>query len=450
MQNRDGRNDGGQGAHCAREEEAAPYVCGEFSERAGRQYQEHLAACAACARRVADFRATVRALRECDAPVECRDLSDAVLGRVRDPRPANRLGRRIALVTQVPRALRWAAGFALAAGLGWTAFRGLSPWAARTVAPPPADLAASRTRAVHDALAWFSANQSDTGAWDPARWGGKREYAMSLTGMALLALLSQAEALTGPAQRAAVERGLGFVVGQQAGDGRFGPSGDCAMYNHGIATLALVRGYAATGDNRLKGPIDRALRFIRSQQMPSGGWGYRDTAPEAPNTSISVWQLNALLLAQEAGWPDDEHHLKRGLRWLSGMVDGGGLFGYRGPDDTSGSRVSLTAMGASCMLDPAVLRMADQTIIERVRRALPDVASRDEGCSDFYRDYFLARALRADGTRQCASLLVERQRALLARRSGSGPNAGSWDTVDRWSAVGGRIYTTAMAAMSLQ
>ncbi|MGE0760163.1 MAG: hypothetical protein AB7O38_24335, partial [Pirellulaceae bacterium] len=42
------------------------------------------------------------------------------------------------------------------------------------------------------------------------------------------------------------------------------------------------------------------------------------------------------------------------------------------------------------------------------------------------------------------------QRELVPRQHREGPLAGSWDTRDVWGGYGGRIYTTAMAALCLE
>ncbi|MBN1674995.1 MAG: hypothetical protein JXR37_28390 [Kiritimatiellae bacterium] len=51
---------------------------------------------------------------------------------------------------------------------------------------------------------------------------------------------------------------------------------------------------------------------------------------------------------------------------------------------------------------------------------------------------------------ESARLLADIQNALSERQTRAGPNAGTWEPTDPWSSAGGRIYTTAMATLSLQ
>jgi hypothetical protein len=46
-------------------------------------------------------------------------------------------------------------------------------------------------------------------------------------------------------------------------------------------------------------------------------------------------------------------------------------------------------------------------------------------------------------------LLKSMQRDLLEARVTEGVHEGTWDPVGRWSQVGGRLYSTCMAALSL-
>ena len=40
--------------------------------------------------------------------------------------------------------------------------------------------------------------------------------------------------------------------------------------------------------------------------------------------------------------------------------------------------------------------------------------------------------------------------ALVSRQVKDGPPAGSWDTSDLWGSYGGRVYTTALATLTLE
>ena len=42
------------------------------------------------------------------------------------------------------------------------------------------------------------------------------------------------------------------------------------------------------------------------------------------------------------------------------------------------------------------------------------------------------------------------RRTLVSRQVKEGPQAGSWDTDDLWGGHGGRVYTTALATLTLE
>ena len=79
--------------------------------------------------------------------------------------------------------------------------------------------------------------------------------------------------------RAAVRRGIDWLVGQQKEDGDLfagtGGSNYAWFYSHGIATIALCEAYGMTRDPELREPARKAVEFIVKTQHPTrGGWRY--------------------------------------------------------------------------------------------------------------------------------------------------------------------------------
>ena len=102
------------------------------------------------------------------------------------------------------------------------------------VRPPVEAVAASR--AAED---WLLTAQEADGTWDPARWGGSREYRPAVTGFAMMALVRDGDA----AADGAAARAAQALRGMQGRDGRLG--GARALHNHAIATGALASGAGA-------------------------------------------------------------------------------------------------------------------------------------------------------------------------------------------------------------
>jgi hypothetical protein len=220
------------------------------------------------------------------------------------------------------------------------------------------------------------------------------------------------------------------------------------MYNHGIAAVALIEACRETGDMRLREPVRLAVEYIAGQQLDTGGWGYRRRAGEEANTSISVWQLHALKMAYQAGIADALPAYRRGMRWLRGVMDGAGSFGYQRAGDKPGESDTLTAMGAFCLL--ADRNGAAATDVSKVRTALRTAASGWDRETDYYRWYFLVSALHASGDEQLRGALEPVCKSLMTTRNRGGTHGGTWEPVGVWSSVGGRIFSTAMATLCLE
>ncbi|HUU43026.1 MAG TPA: prenyltransferase/squalene oxidase repeat-containing protein, partial [Planctomycetota bacterium] len=319
------------------------------------------------------------------------------------------------------------------------------------------------------ALDWLVRTQEPDGSWDPAKWDGQPVYRVGLTGLALLALVGSEEDVTAGRYAGAIARATAFLLSEQKVNGRFGPFFSASVYNHGIATVALLERYARTRDERLKRPIEEALVFIGRHQDADGGWGYLDPERDA-NASVTAWQLHAVLLADALGWSQARTSAQKALAWIESTVDAQGRAGYsRAGDFRYGPQVP-TAIAAFFLSGKSGGDARGRQVAEALgrlpwegARADPPVPNGGEGV-DFYRAYFLTLALGAlrgrddaglsrTQVRDAAKLAQLRDEVtgdLVERQLTEGPDAGSWDPTDRWSPAGGRVYATAMAALSLQ
>ncbi|MHC4249193.1 MAG: zf-HC2 domain-containing protein [Planctomycetota bacterium] len=450
------------------------YVQNELAAAERAEFERHLASCAECRDGVAAVRALIERLRsvpegpETDLP----DLVEGVLSRIPEGawEPSGR-GRNGSAFKWASRALQAAAVLVVGMALGLVALRG--PDADRA---PPAEgqgNADAQSPAVLRALAWLASTQGPDGAWDAEAWGGQEHYTPALTGLATLALISDTPAAGAPhdvapheaARADAVRKAAAYLAGAVGRSGRIGPRFDAALYNHGIATVALLEAYALTRDESLKGPITRALAYIRAEQTPSGGWGY--AGGRQVNTAISVWQVNALLLAGALGWPEAEAAAVagKGLAWLEDMIDGDGRAGYDARGRFPNGPEGLTAMAALSLgaAGEAVAPAGDAR--SRATRSLVKAASYRPRDLDYYRAFFLEYALRAveqsasgaegqapSGVRPALTGVAggRSREMIVGSQVKTGPNSGSFEPRDRWSSAGGRVYSTAMAALSLQ
>jgi hypothetical protein len=348
--------------------------------------------------------------------------------------------------------------------------------APRAVPPMYADRVASRRpaaaaarggsqeteRAVQASLAWLAAAQSSDGRWAAARHGGGVERSVQghhrhgvgaksdhgVTGLALLAFLGAGNTHQDGGYSETVARGLRFLIERQRADGSLAGDAEffAALYCHGMAAIALAECAAMTGDASLRAPLEKAVRYTLSLQSPAtGGWRY--AAGDKGDTSQLGWQVMLLASARQAGLTGIEPAEARARTFLQSVSSGraGGLAAYR-----SGERPSM-AMTAEALVCRLFLGMpADHPCAAEAVDLLartPPVASSPNA----YAWYYATLASFQVGGPQWEAWNSRLQAALLPlQRRESSPLDGSWDPDPVWGGHGGRVYATAMAAMTLE
>lgn len=314
--------------------------------------------------------------------------------------------------------------------------------------------------AVQAALAWLAANQEADGHWDAARHGGTTETKAfghdrqlagvgadaGITGLAVLAFLGAGNTHYEGPHRKTVQRALEYLISVQSDDGCL--SGDARlfakMYCHGIATLAMCESLAMTGDSRMKPFVERAIRYtIAAQHDGTGGWRYQPG--DQGDTSQLGWQILALRSAQLAGINVPPRTKLNAQRFLATVSSGSqkGLASYRAGESPSRS---MTAEALLCRL---ILHQPDEPV---VREAVGFVMGEKpgDGPVNMYYWYYATLALfqvQGDDWQRWNAAMQEQ---LLRLQLTEPPLAGSWDPDSVWGGYGGRVYSTALAAMCLE
>ncbi|MDD4268162.1 MAG: hypothetical protein GXY25_06550 [Pirellulaceae bacterium] len=315
--------------------------------------------------------------------------------------------------------------------------------------------------AVHAALRWLADNQERDGRWRPARHGGGQEPMVhgrdrfsagsradtGISALALLAFMAAGHTHQDGLYRDNVRRGLESLLLSQAADGNLGGKAStyAFMYCHAMATIALSEAFGMSGDARLEGPVRRAVMFTITAQNPStGGWRY--TPGDEGDTSQLGWQLMALKSAELAGIPMPEHTRQAAIRFLDSVSSGrhGGLAAYR-PVEPPSRPMTAEALACRHFLGIPADSLAAREAAEYLLGELPG-----EGQANLYYWYYATLGLnqvRGDAWERWNAAL---QRELLASQRSSGPLAGSWDHNTVWGGYGGRVYSTALAALCLE
>ncbi|MFT7620276.1 MAG: beta-lactamase regulating signal transducer with metallopeptidase domain [Planctomycetota bacterium] len=235
-------------------------------------------------------------------------------------------------------------------------------------------------------------------------------------------------------------------------------------YSHAIATLALAEAYSLTKDPTLKPPIETAIKYILQAQNPYRGWRY-SVCDGQNDTSMTAWMLMALNAANKAGIKVEKRRIEWGLDYIRSVTDPeSGRIGYLRAGESPVREVSkrllhppqlsesLTAMGLT--IKSILVPDAYQKDINQLGLNLLDVKyplwSKKPETFDYVYGLFGALAVNSKDVSfkdSWHSVLIS---TLVENQVKKGEIAGSWPTKSPWGEVGGPVYTTAMAVLSLE
>jgi hypothetical protein len=331
--------------------------------------------------------------------------------------------------------------------------------------------------AVQAALVWLAASQSANGQWDASRFGAGRGPSVrasandpatagmtkeqiqafqrsgtdadtGVTGLALLAFLGAGNTHRDGPYQETVLRGIEFLLSIQGTDGSLG--GGAAqfafMYCHGMATCALSEAYGMSGDEQLAAPLRKALAYtLGAQQVGTGGWRYKKGDNQG-DTSQLGWQLMALKSAELAGI-DIPSRTRQGIQtFLASVSSGthGGLASYR-PRERVTRTMTAEALVCRQFLGISRSNPACDEAGDYLMGELPG-----QGRMNLYYWYYGTLAtyhLQGDHWEKWNIALKE---ALVNSQRLDGNDAGSWDPDPVWGGHGGRVFSTALAALCLE
>lgn len=308
--------------------------------------------------------------------------------------------------------------------------------------------------AVERALEWLAAHQRPNGSWSLVHTkpecgaycthpGTPERYEPAATGLALLAFLGAGYTHRDGKYSSVVKNGVYYllqVMEMTPQGGSFLHSHPQGMYNQGIATFALCEAYQLSKDEALRAPCQRAIQFIVNAQNDAGGWGYLPKRPG--DLTITGWQTMALKSADGAEIYIPAQTIARIDDFLDSQTDKEKIFyGYTSP----GKSETCTAIGLLLRLfrnwphsDPRVLTGVNYL--------------EQQGISnhDIYRNYYATLLLYHVGGPAFKQWNERMRDSLVQTQERKAHAAGSWYFDDKFGEVGGRLYTTAMAAMTLE
>jgi hypothetical protein len=301
--------------------------------------------------------------------------------------------------------------------------------------------------AVDAALKYLAANQEPDGRWTYVRGrrvpGGRHKHDTALTGLAAMCFLAADHTPDKPgAYQQSVSKALDHLAGQVRDDGDLRGRGN--MYDQAIGTLALAEAAAMTTSPRYRRPAVKAARFIvKAQNVDRGGWRY-DPRKDS-DTSVFGWQVMALHSVSRLGVAIPKSTREGAFKWLGRVTRSrkGMLSGYRNADPSP-------AMTAQAVFSRVLLAQPvdEQQTEEFAGYLLKHPPGR--GRTDLYYLYYGSLAMMQFGGRAWEKWNTLTRERLVKLQQRGGELAGSWPTDTRWALHGGRIYTTAMATLTLE
>lgn len=306
--------------------------------------------------------------------------------------------------------------------------------------------------AVERGLAWIIQHQRSDGSWrfrhDDGRCRGECanegmiESTTAATGLALMSLLGAGYTHQhGPYQKE-VEAGLRFLIDamRKTRHGGSLAKGERGMYSHAIATIAISEAFAMTQDSWLFHPADSARQYIVNAQHRKGGWRY--VPGEAGDMTVTGWQLMALKSAQMCRIPTEPEVWQRAESFIDSLHTTDGWYGYQKPSE----HPTTTAVGVLMKMYLGASREnAD------VNHGADYVAGTGPSPTDMYFNYYATQVLHHLGGPNWKQWNPKMRDYLIETQDQSGTHrAGSWYFIDPHGAYGGRLYTTAMAVMTLE
>jgi hypothetical protein len=325
--------------------------------------------------------------------------------------------------------------------------------------------------AVAAALKWLAQVQSEDGRWDASRFGAGVERAVQgqdrggagadadsgITALALLAFMGAGHSHLEGDYKNEVASGLEFLMRGQSADGHL--ANETSLYArmccHSMASFALAEALAMTRDKRLEPAVRRAVEYsLRAQHPSTGGWRYRPG--DQGDTSQLGWQLMSLWSAERAGFKIPPQTWTGAERFLRSVERGrvGGLASYR-PDGPPSTPMTAEAMYCRQIVAQALESEINPRAADEATAALVAVTPEPQRVNLYYWYYgTLALHHQQESSREAAAAWqtwnTALTLALVNSQLADGPEAGSWEPNCVWGGYGGRVYSTAVAAMCLE
>ncbi|MBK8978870.1 MAG: terpene cyclase/mutase family protein [Planctomycetes bacterium] len=334
-------------------------------------------------------------------------------------------------------------------------------------------------RAIELGLEWLKDHQDENGQWDaddfmkhdtegaPCDGPGNPVHDIGVTGLALLAFLGDGSTMRSGPYKEVVKKAVRWLREQQDDTtGLFGTNNSNEfVYNHAIATLAMVEAYGLSDYRVLQGNAQRAINYLEWHRNPYSVWRYQPRDGDN-DTSVTGWCVMAYKSALDFHLEVNEQAFKLAETWFDSMTDPvTGRTGYTDRGGWSSRRAGDHATifpreKGECMTGVSLLirfflgKKPDEDKLmgkqADVLLAKPPVWNTNDGSIDHYYWYYATYALYQFGGRHWTTWEKSLNTAVVQTQREDGNFKGSWDPAGVWGEDGGRVYSTALLVLTLE
>ena len=354
--------------------------------------------------------------------------------------------------------------------------------------------------AVLAALYWLKRHQHPDGHWssngflrpdgcEQEQGDGFEGYDVGVTALAMLAFLGFGhthESGEFPDFVIVMRKAMDWMLKQQVKNadpklnGLYGmPQEDTDewIYNHAIATMAMSELLLMSQDKiKLSNSVARATKWCLNAQNPGYGWKY-DYQAGRNDTSVTGWMVLALKTAKvcaqsryiKVKTKDFNPAFEGALKWFESCTARSGICGYENPGD-EGSRLQasypepypyskdlscMTAVGVLCRIfsgektNTDAIKAGTNVLMDEIPEWRPQEGKRKSKINLYYWYYATYAMFQIGGSkwREWNEAMID---ALVKNQRVGGCEDGSWDPIGEWGIAGGRVYNTAIGAMTLE
>lgn len=310
-------------------------------------------------------------------------------------------------------------------------------------APPTEQSELVRVEAAVDrGLEYLLRVQFADGSW-PSAWGRNN----GINAICLLSFMGRGHVPGRGPYKGVLQRGIDFILATQEPSGMYvspqpthGP-----MYEHALATLALIEAYGHRPSVPMRKSVQRAVDLIIKSQtrtgMHDGGWRYQPS-PGDGDLSASVMQCVALRAAMNARLTVPQESIDRAVRYVRACAVKGHGFAYQ---PGQGPREPVTAAGCLSM---QLLGAFDDVMVKDGLDTLLKLNFGPQIQHFYYFNYYAMQAMYQAGGQYWHQWHIKARHWMLENQNRDGSFPGFAE--QQYNAIDAATYSTAMALIALE